>query len=263
MAKKKREIAPYFERYNKSRTNGFRSNNAYKKYLGQLEVSDWSKFSREETLLNAESESNLFASLHYCRYKVKQSRGSSRNKWRNLMELLRLRAFNANVGLIYKCMEMRAVRMQARDDVLSVCHEALLRSIDLFDPWRGFRFSTYACTSIFQAISREYERIRKNNANRENIDPGDVVVHPEKNDFVDSGKIEAIKKLVLSKGGASLSNLERKIVLERFGISSEKFKRTPKTLAQVGENLGFSKERIRQIEDEVLGKLRLALIQLN
>ncbi|MBQ4122740.1 sigma-70 family RNA polymerase sigma factor [bacterium] len=49
-----------------------------------------------------------------------------------------------------------------------------------------------------------------------------------------------------------LTPKERKIIINRFGINGEE----PKTLEQLGKHMGFSKERIRQIECIALKKLR-------
>ena len=49
-----------------------------------------------------------------------------------------------------------------------------------------------------------------------------------------------------------LDNREQEIIKRRFGIDDEE----PKTLEQIGTALGFSKERIRQIENVALQKLR-------
>ena len=49
-----------------------------------------------------------------------------------------------------------------------------------------------------------------------------------------------------------LTPKEKKIIVHRFGINGEE----PKTLEQLGKNMGFSKERIRQIECLALRKLR-------
>ncbi len=51
---------------------------------------------------------------------------------------------------------------------------------------------------------------------------------------------------------ASLSEREKKIITYRFGINGE----MPKTLEQLGEIMGYSKERIRQLEDGALTKIR-------
>ena len=49
-----------------------------------------------------------------------------------------------------------------------------------------------------------------------------------------------------------LDNREREILTRRFGIGNEE----PKTLEQIGNDLGFSKERIRQLENIAIQKLR-------
>lgn len=51
---------------------------------------------------------------------------------------------------------------------------------------------------------------------------------------------------------STLSEREKKIVCYRFGINGE----TPRTLEQLGEIMGYSKERIRQLEDSALTKIR-------
>ncbi len=49
-----------------------------------------------------------------------------------------------------------------------------------------------------------------------------------------------------------LDTREKEIIKRRFGIENEE----PKTLEQIGKSLGFSKERIRQIENNAIQKLR-------
>ncbi|MEE0496494.1 MAG: sigma-70 family RNA polymerase sigma factor [Cyanobacteriota bacterium] len=49
-----------------------------------------------------------------------------------------------------------------------------------------------------------------------------------------------------------LTEREKSVITHRFGINFEK----PKTLAEVGNMLGYSKERIRQIEENALTKMR-------
>ncbi len=52
-----------------------------------------------------------------------------------------------------------------------------------------------------------------------------------------------------------LDHRERRIISERFGLSGGK----PKTLEDVGKNLGVTRERIRQLQNVALAKLRHAL----
>jgi RNA polymerase primary sigma factor len=58
---------------------------------------------------------------------------------------------------------------------------------------------------------------------------------------------EKIQKLL-----AALSDKEQKVILMRFGFDEDK----PKTLEQTGSILGVTRERIRQIEEKALQKIR-------
>jgi len=51
---------------------------------------------------------------------------------------------------------------------------------------------------------------------------------------------------------STLDEREKQIITYRFGINGE----TPKTLEQLGVMMGYSKERIRQLEDSALTKIR-------
>lgn len=66
---------------------------------------------------------------------------------------------------------------------------------------------------------------------------------------------ESIKHGLRNDIGKILKNLdsrEKTILIHRFGLNGERIK----TLEELGQILGFSKERIRQIENEALEKLR-------
>ena len=66
---------------------------------------------------------------------------------------------------------------------------------------------------------------------------------------------ESIKHGLRNDIGKILKNLdsrEKTILIHRFGLNGERVK----TLEELGQILGFSKERIRQIENEALEKLR-------
>jgi RNA polymerase primary sigma factor len=54
-----------------------------------------------------------------------------------------------------------------------------------------------------------------------------------------------------------LDSREKKIISQRFGLDGGK----PKTLEDVGRDFGITRERIRQLQNIALAKLRRALIQ--
>jgi len=62
----------------------------------------------------------------------------------------------------------------------------------------------------------------------------------------------SLLKAKLSRTLESLTPRERRIIELRFGLGNE----YSRTLAEVGTELGLTKERIRQIEKEALAKLR-------
>src|SRR5437763_6500468 len=55
----------------------------------------------------------------------------------------------------------------------------------------------------------------------------------------------------------TLDPRERKIISQRFGLDGGQ----PKTLEDVGKDFGITRERIRQLQNIALAKLRHALIQ--
>ncbi len=74
-------------------------------------------------------------------------------------------------------------------------------------------------------------------------------------DSYNSPEEQTHKKVLLESVNEILENLserERKIITYRFGINGEQ----TKTLEQLGQLMGFSKERIRQLEDGAIRKLR-------
>ncbi len=84
------------------------------------------------------------------------------------------------------------------------------------------------------------------NLSLEDYIPDDNYISPENNTQ------NLMLKIHINKILNELSLKERKIIINRFGINGEK----PKTLEELGKDMGFSKERIRQIENIALKKLR-------
>lgn len=144
------------------------------------------------------------------------------------------------------------------DDLISNGNLALLRSVKLYDPLSLYKFSTYACNSILRAFSR-------------------TVAHDGKQAgrFYCGGTDEEIQidsRLTLSKRSlknkmdlepkdvpqiielASLSEPELLVIDRRFFFEGDE----RQTLECVGRKMGICKERVRQIQNKALEKLRKA-----
>ena len=58
---------------------------------------------------------------------------------------------------------------------------------------------------------------------------------------------------------ASLTPRERTILAQRFGLDDD----SPRTLEEIGQDFGVTRERIRQIQEEALKKLRIKIEKIN
>src|SRR5690606_38703809 len=71
---------------------------------------------------------------------------------------------------------------------------------------------------------------------------------------------EEVKHIVLNNE-ADLTDVERTVINHRFGLELKE-DQVPLTLEQVGQIIGVTKERVRQIQNKALEKIRLALEQV-
>jgi RNA polymerase primary sigma factor len=70
------------------------------------------------------------------------------------------------------------------------------------------------------------------------------------NEMVDADDLVHVKDLL-----AKMDPREATVLKMRFGLDDEE----PKTLKEIGESLGLTRERVRQIESEALEKLGISM----
>lgn len=134
---------------------------------------------------------------------------------------------------------------------------AVLRAIMTFDCSRGYRFSTYACRAILKSFARVILRTsRYRNRFPMEFDPDQErgsQIDDKRNDHYAACIHEL--RLMLAQNRARLTEVEQIVIRERFALNGDD-SASPKTLDEVGEMIGVTKERVRQIQNKALRKLR-------
>ncbi|HSW46768.1 MAG TPA: sigma-70 family RNA polymerase sigma factor [Phycisphaerae bacterium] len=203
-------------------------------------------------------EQVLFVAMHTCAFRASRPvRGGGvrvRRAWLARWEAARSYIVEQNLGLVYSMIGRFGSRQLDEDDLLSEAMYALTRAVDRFNPWRGYKFSTYACNVIARALMRR----GKHEGNHRRLFPVQHDILFERASNPDDGDGELyVERLrnVLGRNQGELTELETTILSHRF--PSEHASRL--TFQEIGDTIGLSKERVRQIQNVALTKLRQVL----
>ncbi len=230
---------------------------------------------REELLAPSE-ESALFMYYNYCRRRVMRVLRRYRHRaldakgtrrllyWERVARRARSVLIRANGGLVVAMAGRFRRRPIEMSELISEGNLTLVRCVDRFDASRGIRFSTYACRSILVSCARAADRAaRQRTAFPASYDP-----ELDRSDELDRQRAaieeECVDELraILFENAADLSDVERRVLKARFALGRKSTRRRPRhgqTLYQIGDRLGVSKERVRQIQNQALDKLRTVL----
>jgi RNA polymerase primary sigma factor len=221
--------------------------------------------------LTPAEETLLFKQLHYCGYYLSKLYKTANRAptvttrkvyatWVQRYHKIRTRLTEGNLGLVYDLMGRSRFENLDREDMTSEGLMALLRAVDTFDPWRGFRFSTYACNAILRSFSRAAMQDSKRRSKVAGPwDPEfEISDAPEVRRADQRALFTERLERVLRLDNADLTEVEKMVLVRRFPFEED---RTRQTLEDIGKQMRVSKERVRQIQLSAISKLRRVLAE--
>ena len=166
----------------------------------------------------------------------------------------------ANCRLAMSIVKKYSDSQNVFDELMSEGITTLIGAVEKYDYSRGFRFSTYATQSIHRRLYRILSQRQKQR--KRYVNNGDEVwissccdLEENSSAIVDQEVLTQLYSLV-----TQLDVREQLIIEARFGLHSSGKRQT---FVEIGKRLNISKERVRQLAERALLKLRTLAEDLN
>lgn len=219
---------------------------------------------QQSRILTKEGEQFLFKRLNFLRFRANALQSTLRNrrtakKTQKEIDRLLVKASEtreqiacANLRLITSIVRKLSSSNDEFDEFLAEANAILLNAIDKFDYDRGYRFSTYATHAVqrhtFRLIERQRKRRGRESSDSELIQSAPALRVENSND---KQILDAFDEIV-GCFDTVLDEREQYIVRGRFGLDGDG---KGKSLRVIGDELGLSKERVRQLLQQSIEKL--------
>lgn len=253
----------YFEKavakFDPNQVDEYESSDANRRFLKPIGLgmsgSIPDSYGDNTTAFSNDEEVKFFKAYHFVKYKAfhQLSWDHATNKIIDLFYAIRNRILSANMGLIYTCIgrfKPRAKVGLSNDNLVSEGQKALMKAVDGFNPYRGFRFSTYACWSIL----REFSRLNKHTKQMAADPTLDDMTSLASSDY---GRHEEEKQLwierlkdVIRTNSAGLDSVEIKIIDARY---------QGRTFADLASEMETTKQSVQIIHQRAIEKIRTTL----
>ena len=222
---------------------------------------------QQSRLLTFEGEQFLFKRLNFLRFRARAIQAAldpkrpAKKKVRELDRLLREAAdareelARANLRLVVSIAGKLSISREEFDEFTAEGNAIMLYAIDKFDFSRGYRFSTYLTHAVqrhlYRVIDRRRKRAQREYARESEIMANEPSVEIDPTDPTESD-IKAAAAAIIARMDVTLDEREQIIVRGRFGLDGSG---EAKTFSAIGDELGLSKERVRQLLQRSMEKL--------
>jgi len=222
-------------------------------------------------VLKREQEMTLFRRYNYLKYLAFATRTEMKasgiksgllTKIENCLaeaERIKKMIIESNLRLVVSIAGKHTIGGANLLDLISDGNMSLMRAVEKFDYTRGVRFATYASW----AISKDFARKIPQESARPDKAPTASLANIQRDlritKAADFAVVERARKNLIQVVTDDLNQREQYIILNHFGLLGTTVKKERKTLKGIGDHLGLTKERVRQIELIALQKLRQSL----
>ncbi|MCI0463083.1 MAG: sigma-70 family RNA polymerase sigma factor [Gemmataceae bacterium] len=220
----------------------------------------------EMPLLTREQEAHLFRKMNYLKYRAYQLRADLDPARARTQELDRIeelqdqasrvkeQLINCNMRLVVSIAKRHVAQTDNFFELLSDGNVSLIRAVEKFDYSRGNKFSTYASWAIMKNFARsipeEKHRRERYVTGHEELFEAAPDTRTDEQECLASAEQASHK---VNRLLALLDPREREIIRLRAGLDSGS---EGMTLEKIGERLGITKERVRQLNVRAMKKMR-------
>jgi RNA polymerase primary sigma factor len=220
-------------------------------------------------LLTREEEGYYFRKMNYLKLQAVQMREKIDRSHPRTADLDRLEQLieqfgevknfliRSNLRLVVSIAKRHMTPTTSFFEMVSDGNMSLIRAIEKFDYTKGNKFSTYATWAIMKNYARSipahYTQMDRFRTGTEEV--FEFSKEKRGSQYLDE-RVNQSQHEILMGILDQLDDREKAIIVNRYGLDQGS---NPLTLEQVGERLGVTKERIRQIETRALQKMRKIL----